>query len=243
MPQGGQLTFALSRTNSLPPALKPLQESDGVKSWVRLAVSDSGTGIPDDVLPHIFEPFFTTKPPGRGTGLGLAQVYGIVKQHGGEIDVISQVGKGTTLVIYLPVQEQEAPTAPVENNDNMTEGSGEVILVVEDDPGTREALSDSLEALSYQSLAASDGEEALAILAKQHDRIALILSDVIMPKMSGVDLFRSVRQRYPDIKFVLLSGHPKDATLTEAERQALTAWLSKPVDLAQLAETLAQVLD
>ncbi len=242
MPQGGQLTFGLDNADSLPPMFKPLQEEDDVETWVRLTVSDNGTGIPDDVLPHIFEPFFTTKPPGRGTGLGLAQVYGIVKQHGGEITVLSQIGKGTTFVVYLPLLKEIVPTAPAKDSRNVTGGRGEIILVVEDDPSIRGALVDSLQELNYQSITAINGEEALAILAEQHDRIALILSDVIMPKMGGIDLFRAVRDRYPNIKFILLSGHPRNHTLTEAEQKALTAWLDKPIDLSQLAETLAHIL-
>ncbi len=240
MPQGGQLTFALSHVESLPAKLKPLQESKEIQSWVQLSISDSGTGMPESVLAHIFEPFFTTKPPGQGTGLGLAQVYGIVKQHDGEIDILSQVGRGTTFVIYLPASPPAKAVAP-RDDDNLATGRGEVILIVEDNPGTREALCDSLEALNYQSIAARDGQEALAILAEQHDQISLILSDVIMPEMGGTELFRAVRQRYPGTKFVLLSGHPKDASLAEKEWHDLTAWLKKPVDLSQLAETLASV--
>ena len=162
MPEGGELRIGLERIR-----VEDGQETvlPGMEAgeWVQVTVADTGTGIPPDALPHMFEPFFTTKPVGQGTGLGLAQVYGIVKQHGGEIDVESELGHGATFVIYLPSLPVSVPEVLPHEMPALAEGHGETILVVEDNPGTREALSDTLEMLNYQVLAAANGQEALEI--------------------------------------------------------------------------------
>jgi len=254
MPEGGNLHFGLERIQVKPgesPPLPGMAEGE----WVQVTVSDTGTGVPPDVLPHIFDPFFTTKALGEGSGLGLAQVHGIVKLHGGEVDVQSQVGQGTTFTIYLPALPVHAPEAVALELPALVKGQGETILVVEDNTATREALVDSLELLNYRVLEAANGREALAIFEQQTSevsedfrslekgRIALVLSDVVMPEMGGQALFHALRQRDPTVKVVLLTGHPLEKELENLQAQGLSGWLLKPPSLEQLAQMVARALN
>ena len=241
MPDGGSLTIDLAR---LRVERDQAQQLHGVApgDWICLTVSDTGMGVAPDVLEHIFEPFFTTKEPGRGTGLGLAQVYGIVGQHGGQIDVQSKMGAYTTFTIYLPALSaapQEAGDAP----ENLPQGNGELLLVVEDNASLLKALAEYLQMWNYRSCTASNGEEALALLNAQSEMPALVLSDVVMPRMGGVAFLRSLRRRDYTMPVILLSGHPLDATeMQPLAEQGMVAWLSKPLDMAELARTIAHAL-
>lgn len=250
MPDGGELTFNLSR-GVADDTLKHVAGGAAVNGeWVRLAVTDSGTGIAPDALPHIFEPFFTTKEIGKGTGLGLAQVYGIVNHHEGYIDVHTQVGVGTTFTLYLPASP--APTMPklVAEMTSLARGQGETILVVEDDETLRRALVESLELLRYQTLEAGNGQAALEILAHYApgastapgQAVALVLSDLVMPKMGGQALFYAMRQRGLNLPVIVLSGHPMETELEQLLAQGLAGWLSKPPDVARLSQLLDRVL-
>jgi len=267
MPEGGTLRFGLQRIRVQPGESPPLLGMEA-GDWVQVTVSDTGTGIPPDVLPHIFNPFFTTKAPGEGSGLGLglAQVYGIVKQHGGEINVQSpstefipspvlskvegeaegvrtgQVGQGTTFTIYLPALPGHPAEAPTRELPPLAKGQGETVLVAEDDRATREALVESLELLNYQVLAAANGQEALAILERTPE-VALVLSDVVMPRMGGIALLQALRQRGLAARVVLLTGHPLEKELEDLRAQGVVDWLAKPPSLEQLAEVVARVLN
>jgi CheY-like chemotaxis protein len=205
-------------------------------------VSDTGTGIPADVLPRVFEPFFTTKPPGEGTGLGLAQVYGIVKQHGGFIDVASQVGHGTTFEIYLPTEAAAVGNAPAPREENRTAGQKETILVVEDDATTREALAAALRTLNYRLLIAANGREALATLEAEAGRIDLVLSDLVMPEMGGRALYETVRDTYPEIRMVIMTGYPRIRGTRELLEYGRVSWLQKPIGVKELAEAVRDAL-
>jgi CheY-like chemotaxis protein len=210
--------------------------------WVRVTVTDTGTGIPPDVLPRIFEPFFTTRAP-LGTGLGLAQVYGIVKQHEGHVDVTTKVGEGTTFVFYLPALPVSQPEeSRLSKMPDLLKGQGETILVVEDNAVMREALVDGLEMLNYQSLEAKNGREALATFERHGDEIALVLSDLVMPEMGGIMLFHALRQRNPAVRVVILTGYPLAKEAGELRAQGIADWIQKPVDLEQLAEVMDRVL-
>jgi two-component system cell cycle sensor histidine kinase/response regulator CckA len=206
-------------------------------------VTDTGTGIPDDVLLHIYDPFFTTKEPGKGTGLGLAQVYGIVKQHEGHIDVHTKEGRGTTFIIYLPALMLGQPDMPAAETEPLQRGDGQTILVVEDEAITRAAVVDSLELLGYQVLEATNGREALAVIERHADQIALVLSDIVMPEMGGQALFYTLKQQHPNVKVMLLSGHPPEEDgLENLRAHGLKGWMPKPPNLEQLARAIAQVL-
>jgi CheY-like chemotaxis protein len=250
MPEGGELHIGLDRIRIEDRKRAPLPEMEAGE-WVRVTVSDTGTGIPPDVRPRIFEPFFTTKERGEGTGLGLAQVHGIVKQHEGEIDVTTTVGEGTTFTIYLPALLVAKPEALPEERLALPQGQGETILVVEDNAAMREALVDTLELLNYRALEAANGREALEILERQtlevsEDfqslEIALVLSDVVMPEMGGIALFHVLKQRYSAIRVVLLTGHPMEEELETLRAEGLSDWLPKPPSPEQLAQVVAQAL-
>jgi two-component system cell cycle sensor histidine kinase/response regulator CckA len=242
MPEGGQLRIGLDRIHVQDRSSAPLPEME-IGDWVRVTVADTGTGIPPDVMEHIFDPFFTTKPPGQGTGLGLAQVYGIVKQHDGYIDVSTTVGEGTTLTLYLPALSMQQAETPPPRPQTLVAGQGQTILVIEDEVTTRRAIVDSLEPLGYQVLEAADGQKALAIFEQREGQIDLVLSDVVMPEMGGKALFRALKQRYPGVKVVLMSGHPLEETEIETLlADGLTDWLPKPPSLEQLARVVAQAL-
>ena len=240
MADGGHLWFALEEvtvTAAEPAPLADLQPG----RWVRLSVKDTGHGIPAHVLPHIFEPFYTTKAP-LGTGLGLAQVHGIVKQHEGEIDVISEAGIGTTFALYLPAVEPIELEPETINEEVLPLGGGETVLVVEDDAAVRMALVASLEQLEYRPVEARNGREALSILQRRSQEFDLVLSDLIMPEMGGRALQEALRAQSINLPIVFLSGHPMDTEPLTAGEDELAGWLQKPVNLENLARLLARIL-
>ena len=258
MPDGGELRLNLEQFQLENDDTAPLPDM-AAGDWLRITVSDTGTGIPAAALPHIFEPFFTAKEPGMGSGLGLAQVYGIVKQHNGHIDVQTEVGRGTTFTIYLPTLATVLPRATaVVTSPVLPQGHGETILIVEDNEALREALASTLDMLNYQVLTAADGREALAILGQQTEDlavspeaggeavpgqdIAMVLSDLVMPEMGGKALFQAMRQRGLTMPVVILSGHPMRAELKELQTQGLVGWLLKPVGTEELATAVAAAL-
>jgi len=217
---GGELHIELDRLQVARHQEPPLPEMEAGE-WVRIAVTDTGSGIPPEVLPHIFEPFYTTKELGKGTGLGLAQVYGIVKQHEGHVDVTTEVGTGTTFTLYLPALPAHQPEAPAIETRAVVQGQGETILVVEDNADLRKALAGSVASLNYRVLAAADGREALEILEQHAGEVSLVLSDLVMPEMGGQALFHAMRQRGLTQPVVMLSGHPM-----EKEMESLRAAFS-----------------
>lgn len=241
MPDGGTLRYELEILDySDEEADGPLDLGPG--RWIHLAVSDTGVGIPSENLDHIFEPFFTTKAPGEGTGLGLAQVYGIVKQHDGHIEVESIVGQGTTFHLYFPaLAEPEGEEKPPPDAEQLT-GQGERLLVVEDDRVTREALGEVLGSLNYEVILAQNGQEALRVLEQQRKRVDLILSDLIMPEMGGERLFDVLRKRYPQIPVILITGYPLGGGTRHLFDQRLTTWLTKPLTAEAVAQAVRKVL-
>jgi CheY-like chemotaxis protein len=176
-------------------------------NYVLISVSDTGHGMNEDVKRKIFEPFFTTKAPGKGTGLGLSTVYGIVKQSGGSIFVYSELGKGTTFKIYFPVAD-EMPIETNGSNSIMKNTKGNAtILLVEDEPGVRRVAARLLGLAGYTVLEATNGLEGLHFVDKHHDAIRLIVTDVVMPELSGFELCKAVQARYPRIKVIFMSGY------------------------------------
>ncbi len=240
MPEGGELRIGLDRSRIEEGGPMPLPDMQAGE-WVQVTVTDTGTGIPPKVLPHIFEPFFTTKAP-LGHGLGLAQVYGIVKQHEGHIGAETQVGKGTTFTFYFPMLAIAQPEPPIQEMPALVQGSGELILVVEDDPAMRAALVDVLDMLNYKVLEAANGREAVAVVEQHHGDISLVLSDWVMPLMGGLELVRELQQRRLSAKVLMLTGHPLDRTTKSKPPEGVVGWVQKPPSLDQLAEAVAQAL-
>jgi CheY-like chemotaxis protein len=240
MPEGGELRIGLSRVQVRPGEEPPVAEMDAGE-WVCLTVSDTGTGIPPDVLPRIFEPFFTTKPKGEGTGLGLAQVYGIVKQHGGHMGVETEVGRGTTFRIYLPAQRaKEVEEAPQE--EAAAGGEGETILVAEDEEKVRGLSRRILESLGYRVLTAANGREALEIY-RSAERVDLVLTDMVMPEMGGKELIRELRKANPRLKTVAMTGYVLAEDLRELKEEGRLEIVYKPLDTNTLARVVRHALD
>jgi CheY-like chemotaxis protein len=242
MPHGGQLRFELAkiRVNSSKQAPFPGMTAG---HWIRLKITDTGSGIEPAALEHVFDPFFTTKEPGKGTGLGLAQVHGIIGQHGGYITIDSQVGVGTAFTIYLPALITSELLTLDDEADDWPHGNGELLLVVEDKVALRKALVESLTMWQYNVLEAANGEEALARLAERGENIELIISDVIMPKMGGMALLQAIRQRGWTMPLILMSGHPVDVELPDLWAQGVPLILTKPVSSFQLAQAVASIFD
>jgi PAS domain S-box-containing protein len=242
MPEGGRLRIDLERMRIEDAQQAPLPDMPAGE-WVRVAVSDTGVGIPPEALSHLFEPFFTTKSAGDGTGLGLAQVYGIVRQHEGYIDVKTRMGEGTTFMLYLPALAVPRPQTPSLEAEQLVPGHGETILTVEDDAATRRAVVSSLEMLGYRVLEAANGQDALTTFEQHASEIRLVLSDVVMPEMGGQALFQALKQRDPAVKVVLMTGHPLEGQIESLRAQGLDGWLPKPPSMERLAEVVAQVLE
>jgi CheY-like chemotaxis protein len=241
MPEGGRLRFELSLIRILPNTPAPITDIPP-GNWILVAVSDTGIGIPVEEQSHIYEPFFTTKPVGQGTGLGLAQVYGIVKQHGGYIDLKSQVGEGTQFYIYLPSLVDAPEKSVPEQIPAQLDGEGKAVLLVEDDPATRKALDAMLSVHNYRVLAAENGVKALELLEAESDSVELVISDIVMPQMGGLDLYDHLQTRWPQIQVLLITGHPLDEQNQLTLRQGKVNWLQKPFTIQEFNQILLELL-
>ena len=242
MPEGGTLTLT---TFAVPAAEVRRMKSDIMPSadYTALSISDTGTGIPPEVLPKIFEPFFTTKEVGKGTGLGLSTVYGIVKQSNGFIFADSVIGEGTSFVIYLPVHKAEvhveaAPAAPKERPAELW-GTG-TILLVEDEAMVRAVAERALTRQGYTVVTAANGEEGLERL-EEGTTFDLLISDVVMPTMDGPTLVRHARKQYPDLPILFMSGYAEEQLRKSIDIERV-AFLPKPFSVQQLAEAARAAL-
>ena len=250
MPEGGDLRIALSRVEVSPSDELPVIEMVPGE-WVCLAVSDTGTGIPPDALAHIFEPFFTTKEPGQGTGLGLAQVHGIVAQHEGHIGVETEVGQGTTFRVYLPAHdEQRLEEVRPEVLSTLPQGQGETILLVEDNEKLREGERALLESLGYRVLTAANGREALEVYRSAEGagpergrRVDLVLTDVVMPEMGGRALIRELKKTDPDLKALAMTGYSLPEGLEALKEAGIQDIVHKPLEANTLAQAVRSTLD
>jgi signal transduction histidine kinase len=240
MPDGGELHIAMSRVEDGEINCVDCGRVVG-GDWVQVTVRDTGTGIAPEVLPHIFEPFFTTRAP-LGHGLGLAQVYGIVMQHEGHLEVKTEVGRGTTFKLYWPALPVARPEAQAQIQPDAAQGNGQIILVVEDHAILRTALVDVMDMLGYRALEATNGREALAICEEHRDDISLVLSDWVMPAMGGLALVRELEKRNIAVNVLMLTGHPLDEQTRRALPESVVGWVLKPPVLAQLAEAVSQAL-
>ncbi len=212
--------------------------------YVKLTVSDTGTGIPPEVIKHIFEPFFTTKEKGQGTGLGLATCYGIVKQSGGYISVDSRVGEGTKFCVYLPRVDESGEKAPARKDVGQLPGGSETILYVEDEMAVRSLTSHVLRRLGYTVLEADSGEQARTIVQEQNGhRIDLLFADVVLPDLSGKQLADWVIERKRDTKLLFTSGYVDEGILLRHGVSPDMAFLRKPFTPSDLARKLREVID
>jgi PAS domain S-box-containing protein len=241
MPNGGRLHFGLQRI--LCQANTPLPFPDlPAGNWVCISIADTGQGIATEILPHIFEPFFTTKPVGQGTGLGLSQVYGIITQHNGYIDVSSQLGGGACFSIYLPALSQAQESHTSQEASVKLDGGGKIVLIVEDDVATREALKELLRTYNFQAFTAANGREALNALQQVGDSVVLLVTDVVMPEMGGVTLYQVVQERWPHIKVLFITGHPLDADNQALLEKDNIHWLQKPFAAKEFSAAIRLLL-
>jgi PAS domain S-box-containing protein len=243
MPQGGRLRIALS--NATVSADEAVRIPDGFPGeFVQLTISDTGSGMSREVMRRIFEPFFTTKDPGKGTGLGLATCYGIIRQTSGMVSVASEPGVGTTFSIYLPKAVASKPAAVHIFGDDELPGGNETILVVEDEEILRELAIQVLQGLGYRVLTAEDGANALEIL---HDRVAddiqLIVTDLVMPRMGGRELAAWIARDFGRMRVVFMSGYTDDEIVRHAVADAEVEYLQKPFSPKTLAHKIREVLD
>jgi PAS domain S-box-containing protein len=242
MPKGGKLTVEL-RNAYIDDSFIARHFAVAPGAYVLLAVSDTGVGIPPEVQQHLFEPFFTTKEKGRGTGLGLSTSYGIVKQNAGEILVYSEVGVGTTFKIYLPRVDEPVSVERTPVVELPVRRGTETILIVEDEEGVRRVLLEMLTQQGYNVLVASSGPEALELCAKEHADIELLITDVIMPKMSGRELADRLRDCRENLKVLFVSGYTDSAIVHHGILEPGTVFLQKPFTPEQLATKVREVLD
>ena len=240
MPAGGKLTIKTQIT-VVDERARRGQAFIRAGNYVMLSVSDTGTGMDKDTQSRIFEPFFTTKEKGKGTGLGLSTVYGIVKQSGGYVMVQSDLGKGTSFHIYLPHVVGDAEKQPAPASDAAL-GGAETVLLVEDEESVRQLVRDTLAAKGYHVLEAESGEKGLFSAQSYNGKIDLLITDVVMPGMSGRELVQKLAQTRPVTKVLYLSGYAEDAILSDGSIEKGTAFLQKPFSLQNLARKVREVL-
>ncbi|MDX8411135.1 MAG: ATP-binding protein [Mariprofundaceae bacterium] len=211
--------------------------------YAHLSVEDNGCGIPEDQIEHLFEPFFTTKEQGKGSGLGLAMVYGAVKTHHGFVEVDSIEGKGSTFHIYLPLLESEGVTAASAKKEAVAQGQGETILLADDEFHLRESFADVLAMLGYKVLTAKDGVEALEVFKAHQQDIALVMLDVVMPHCSGTLLAKRIRKVNPDVPVIFVTGYDKEHVLGSGEQIQNSDAITKPFKFDVLSHSIRRLLD
>jgi len=241
MPNGGDLILAIENV-VIDEAYAKMNLEAHPGRYVMLSISDNGTGMPPGVLGRIFEPFFTTKEQGHGTGLGLSTVMGIVKGHGGFINVYSEVGRGTRFQVYIPAAEGPSVNERPRAMQDLPRGAGELILVVDDEPGIREITKGTLELFGYSVLTASDGTEAVALYAQHTDQIKLVLTDLMMPYMDGPATIRALRKINPTLKIIGSSGLASNGNDTEMAKVGVNGFLVKPYSADKLLKSIADLL-
>ena len=199
--------------------------------------------MPPQVLEHAFEPFFTTKQSGQGTGLGLSQVYGFVKQSGGHVKIYSEVGHGTTVKMYLPRRDTKAALSSETPSDSAEVGGEETILVVEDDEGVRSYVAEILQELGYHILIAKDGKAALLMIEQPEHHIDLLLTDVVLPGMNGRQVADAVMASRSEIKVLFMTGYSRNAIVHQGRLDRGVALIQKPLSRKALALKVREVLE
>jgi CheY-like chemotaxis protein len=242
MPQGGFLRIATANV-TLDSEFAKQRDGAMPGRYVALTMQDNGCGMTAEVLSHVFEPFFTTKPTGKGTGLGLATVYGIVRQSGGYITIDSVPGAGTKVTIYLPAANESSKAPEASPATSEVVGGTETILLVEDEVGIRDLMHRTLQRLGYNVLTAQSVTHAVSIAQSHKAPIELLLSDVVMPGLSGPDLAQRIVRLQPTIKVLYVSGFPHHISSESGSVSPRAAFLSKPFTPQTLARKVRECLD
>jgi CheY-like chemotaxis protein len=245
MPNGGTLTIKLEQvTFDAAGAKFHLKARPG--DYVVVSVTDTGTGIPPELMDKIFDPFFTTKPLGQGTGLGLPTVMGIAEKHGGFVNLESKLGTGTTFAIYFPAGRGDAELGALGNGSNkasVARGNGELILVVDDEPAVRKLTSAILIRNGYRTVTAAEGREGREVFLRHQNEIRLLISDLMMPQVDGPTMLRGLRALSPGLKAIIITGLGEENRIGEARAAGADAILNKPFTaehlLAQMKHLLA----
>ncbi|UAK24284.1 hybrid sensor histidine kinase/response regulator [Sphingomonas nostoxanthinifaciens] len=240
MPGGGNLTISAHN--------RTVQDQDDrmlvAGEFVAIEVTDTGSGMSDEMIAKVFDPFFTTKEVGKGTGLGLSMVYGFVTQSGGQITIDSTVGQGTTITLYLPRMTRLAGDhRPAPIVEGLSAGKGETILVVEDDDDVRAHTVELLRELGYRVIEAYDGPSALRLLERPDQSVQLLLTDVVMPVMSGSELADAAHVLFPEMRVLFISGYPRDAITRDGRLRAHVDLLQKPFNYETLAARIREALE
>lgn len=238
MPRGGRLQLEARRVDVARPPDGALPGSYGC-----LTVRDNGIGMEERVRARAFEPFFTTKPPGEGSGLGMAMIYGLTQQHGGFVELDSEPGRGTTVRVYLPLARDDQPLAELGTTTPILRGGEEQILLVEDEDGLRRVAQRALERVGYRVITAADGMEALEAYRDHAASVDLIITDVVMPKLGGLALYRTLRQEGHSVRFLFTSGYAAHEIVRGDLPEGDLSLLQKPWTLADLTLRVREVLD
>ncbi|HOJ62617.1 MAG TPA: ATP-binding protein, partial [bacterium] len=240
MPKGGRLLIETSVVH-LDEAYAAAHHEINPGKYVMLAFTDTGYGMDQETLSRVFEPFFTTKKKGEGTGLGLSTVYGIVKQSNGHIWVYSEPGNGTTFKVYLPPTEAK-PKTQAEIVISPAPSGGEHILVVEDELSVRNLMKMLFSSLGYTVTIAANGDEALRLVEKMGVKPDLVITDVVMPKMSGKELIDRLRKTYPHLKALFMSGYTDNAIVHHGVLDPDTPFIQKPFNIQEIGKKVREVL-
>jgi CheY-like chemotaxis protein len=241
MPDGGELIFSTSVVDG-PTLREQFPDADQVP-YARLSIRDTGAGIAQLNRGHIFEPFFTTKERGRGTGLGLAVVYGIVKSHNGLIDFTSEVNKGTTFNMYFPMSSGIKKSSPIHTEAvEVVQGGTETVLIVEDEEMLLGLLKDLFESKGYRVLTATDGVEAVELFTSRKDEIALVLSDMGLPRMSGLEAFQAMKVQKPNVKMILASGYLEPKLRNQLIAEGAQDFVQKPYEPTEILKKVREIL-
>lgn len=239
MPEGGEIFLHLENVALNEAEAAGLGGSPG--NYVKMSVKDTGTGMDEETMAHIFEPFFTTKERSRGTGLGLSSVYGIVRNHGGFIHVLSKPGQGSTFEIFLPVSDKEEEEELLPKT--AIHKGHETLLLVDDEAMIRDIGSRMLETMGYKVLTASSGQEALSLYKEKRDDIALVILDMIMPGLGGRETFEALRSMNPSVRVLLASGYSLDSHAKQIMEQGCNGFIQKPFTMEHLSQKIREVLN
>jgi len=241
MPGGGALTIE-TRNADLDPEFAKRHPGARAARYVTVSVSDTGTGMTKEVMAHLFEPFFTTKGPGKGTGLGLATVCGIARQSGGFVTVSSKPGRGSVFKVYLPRVEGSASASHESQMVKSVWGAGERILLVEDDASVRMLVRQCLRVHGYEVTETANAADALALVGAKSESLDLLLTDLVMPGMGGRELASKMRERFPGLRVLYMSGYSDDALLRQGKLEAGTSFIPKPFVPTELLVKVRKVL-